>query len=63
MNFTLSIWRQSSPETKGKMVQYQMTDISEDTSLLEMLDMLNEELTLSGDEPVAFDSDCREGIC
>ena len=45
------------------MVQYQMTDISEDTSLLEMLDMLNEELTLSGDEPVAFDSDCREGIC
>ena len=63
MDFTLRIWRQSSPETKGKMVQYQMTDISEDTSLLEMLDMLNEELTLSGDEPVAFDSDCREGIC
>lgn len=63
MNFILSIWRQASPEAKGKMVKYKMSKVSEETSLLEMLDMLNEKLTLKDEEPVAFDSDCREGIC
>ena len=63
MNVTLSIWRQQSAASQGKMVQYNMSDVTEDTSLLETLDMLNEELTLNGDDPVAFDSDCREGIC
>lgn len=62
MNFTLSIWRQSKG-TSGRMVNYQISDVTEDASLLEMLDMLNEELILKGEDPVAFDSDCREGIC
>lgn len=63
MNITLRIWRQANAQTKGTMVTYQVRDISPDISFLEMLDILNEDLTLRGEEPVAFDSDCREGIC
>lgn len=63
MNITLRVWRQKSPDDKGKMVTYGLEDVSTDMSFLEMLDVLNEQLTLTGDEPVAFDHDCREGIC
>ncbi|MFV8280942.1 succinate dehydrogenase/fumarate reductase iron-sulfur subunit [Christiangramia marina] len=63
MNLTLKIWRQKNAETKGKMTTYQVTDISDDMSFLEMMDVLNEQLIAKGDEPVAFDHDCREGIC
>ncbi|MGC9668675.1 succinate dehydrogenase/fumarate reductase iron-sulfur subunit [Planosporangium sp. 12N6] len=63
MNLTLRVWRQKGPQDKGRMVTYQVTDVSPDMSFLEMLDMLNERLTLEGEEPVAFDHDCREGIC
>ena len=62
MNLTLRIWRQKDPQVKGKMVTYKVSDISPDMSFLEMLDVLNERLILDGDEPVAFDHDCREGI-
>ncbi|WP_431959877.1 succinate dehydrogenase/fumarate reductase iron-sulfur subunit [Actinacidiphila sp. bgisy160] len=63
MNLTLRIWRQPSSGDSGSMVTYRVEDISPDMSFLEMLDVLNEELILAGDEPVAFDHDCREGIC
>lgn len=63
MNLTLKIWRQKSAKDKGKMVDYKITDISPDMSFLEMLDVLNEGLINKGEEPVAFDHDCREGIC
>jgi succinate dehydrogenase / fumarate reductase iron-sulfur subunit len=63
VNITLRVWRQKNADDKGKMVTYGLEDVSEDMSFLEMLDVLNEQLTLSGDEPVAFDHDCREGIC
>ncbi|WP_374968453.1 succinate dehydrogenase/fumarate reductase iron-sulfur subunit [Terrabacter sp. BE26] len=63
MNLTLKIWRQAGPGAKGDMVTYPVTDISEDMSFLEMLDVLNEQLISRGEEPIAFDSDCREGIC
>ncbi|MEY2925121.1 MAG: hypothetical protein RLZZ337_1671 [Bacteroidota bacterium] len=63
MNLKLKIWRQKGPQDKGKMVDYQVSDISEHMSFLEMMDVLNEKLVNSGDEPVAFDHDCREGIC
>lgn len=63
MNLTLKIWRQDGPDTAGELVTYPVTNISEDMSFLEMLDVLNEELTAKGEEPIAFDSDCREGIC
>jgi succinate dehydrogenase / fumarate reductase, iron-sulfur subunit len=63
MSLTLRIWRQKDPSVKGRMVTYQVTDISPDMSFLEMLDVLNEQLILDGDDPVAFDHDCREGIC
>ena len=63
MDLNLNIWRQNSRNDKGKMVKYKVTDISEDSSFLEMLDILNENLINQGDEPVAFDHDCREGIC
>jgi succinate dehydrogenase / fumarate reductase iron-sulfur subunit len=63
MKLTLKIWRQDAPETKGRLVGYQVDDAAEDMSFLELLDVLNEKLILSGDEPVAFDHDCREGIC
>ena len=63
MNLTLHIWRQKGPQDKGKMVQYNVKDISEHMSFLEMMDVLNEGLVAKGEEPVAFDHDCREGIC
>ena len=63
MNLTLKIWRQKRANDKGKMVDYKVSDISEHMSFLEMMDVLNEQLVNSGDEPVAFDHDCREGIC
>jgi len=63
MNLTLKIWRQKGPQDKGRMVDYKVNDISEHMSFLEMMDVLNEQLVNLGDEPVAFDHDCREGIC
>ncbi|MFB4312804.1 succinate dehydrogenase/fumarate reductase iron-sulfur subunit [Actinomadura sp. 21ATH] len=63
MKLTLRVWRQTGPESKGKMVEYKLDDISPDASFLEMLDVLNEKLIAEGEEPVAFDHDCREGIC
>ncbi|RKN42329.1 succinate dehydrogenase/fumarate reductase iron-sulfur subunit [Streptomyces hoynatensis] len=63
MNLTLRIWRQRGPEEPGAMTTYEVADVSPDMSFLEMLDTLNEELILRGEEPVAFDHDCREGIC
>ena len=63
MRLTLHIWRQKSANDLGRMVQYEARNVNPDMSFLEMLDVLNEELTLRGDDPVAFDSDCREGIC
>jgi len=63
MNFLLRVWRQKNHETEGKLVDYEATDISPNTSFLEMLDIVNERLVERGDEPIAFDSDCREGIC
>ena len=63
MNITVRIWRQANHDAKGKMVSYPVNDVSPDMSFLEMLDVLNEQLTVEGQDPVAFDSDCREGIC
>ena len=63
MKLTLKIWRQAGPSTKGELATYQVDDISPDMSFLEMLDVLNERLNAEGTEPIAFDSDCREGIC
>ncbi|MCB0760540.1 MAG: succinate dehydrogenase/fumarate reductase iron-sulfur subunit [Flavobacteriales bacterium] len=63
MNLTLKIYRQDGPNAKGRMETYQVADISEHMSFLEMLDVLNEQLVAKGEEPVAFDHDCREGIC
>lgn len=63
MNITLRVWRQKGRDDEGRMVTYKLTDVSEDMSFLEMLDVLNEKLTLEDEDPVAFDHDCREGIC
>lgn len=63
MNLTLKIWRQDGPRSRGELKTYEVTDISPDMSFLEMLDVLNENLNAKGEEPIAFDSDCREGIC
>lgn len=63
MNLTLKVWRQSGPKDSGRLAEYKVSDISPDMSFLEMLDVLNEQLVNTGDEPVAFDHDCREGIC
>src|ERR1700682_3356163 len=63
MNFKLKIWRQKNRQSRGKLVEYDATDISPNASVLEMLDIVNERLLLRGEEPIAFDSDCREGIC
>jgi succinate dehydrogenase / fumarate reductase iron-sulfur subunit len=63
MNLTLKIWRQQGPSDRGRMVTYRVEGVSPDMSFLEMLDVLNERLILEGDDPVAFDHDCREGIC
>ncbi|MDA0347245.1 MAG: succinate dehydrogenase/fumarate reductase iron-sulfur subunit [Verrucomicrobia bacterium] len=63
MKLTLRIWRQDGANATGKLVDYKMDDVSSDSSFLEMLDLLNEDIIEKGDEPVAFDHDCREGIC
>lgn len=63
MQIKLRIWRQNSASEAGGMAEYEMDDVSPDSSFLEMLDLLNEDLIDRGDEPVAFDHDCREGIC
>jgi succinate dehydrogenase / fumarate reductase iron-sulfur subunit len=63
MDLTLKIWRQADAKDKGKMVDYKVTEISGSMSFLEMMDVLNEQLVNAGDQPVAFDHDCREGIC
>src|SRR5882724_5342218 len=63
MNFTLRVWRQKSASDAGGMVEYPAANIIADMSFLEMLDVVNEGLIAKGEEPIAFDSDCREGIC
>ena len=63
MQLTLKIWRQENADSKGKIVSYEISDVSPDMSFLEMMDVLNEELMIKGIDPVAFDHDCREGIC
>ena len=63
LNLTLKVWRQQDQNDKGRMQTYQVSDISTDSSFLEMMDILNEQLIAEGKEPVAFDHDCREGIC
>jgi succinate dehydrogenase / fumarate reductase, iron-sulfur subunit len=63
MNFTLQVWRQKGPHDSGRLVEYAARDISADMSFLEMLDGVNDGLTERGEEPIAFDHDCREGIC
>src|SRR4029079_15183579 len=63
MNLRLRVWRQAGPGEKGRLVEYNAPDISSDMSFLEMLDVVNERLIENGDDPIAFDHDCREGIC
>ena len=63
INIKLKVWRQAGPKAKGRFETYELSDISTDSSFLEMLDVLNEKLIREGKEPVAFDHDCREGIC
>jgi succinate dehydrogenase / fumarate reductase iron-sulfur subunit len=63
MNLTLHVWRQKHTHEQGRMVRYEANDISPDMSFLEMLDVVNEGLIARGEEPIAFDHDCREGIC
>jgi succinate dehydrogenase / fumarate reductase, iron-sulfur subunit len=63
VNLTLRVWRQHGPTDKGRMIRYEVSDVTADMSFLEVLDLLNERLILEGADPVAFDHDCREGIC
>ena len=63
INLTLKVWRQKGLKDRGKLETYDTPNISTDMSFLEMLDVVNEQLTLTGQEPIAFDHDCREGIC
>jgi succinate dehydrogenase / fumarate reductase iron-sulfur subunit len=63
MKFTLKVWRQKGPAEKGRFVTYQAQDVSPDMSFLEMLDVVNHQLIQKGEEPIAFEYDCREGIC
>ena len=63
MRIILHVWRQRNANDKGRMVRYEVPDVNQEMSFLEMLDVLNEALTVKGEEPVAFDHDCREGIC
>jgi succinate dehydrogenase / fumarate reductase, iron-sulfur subunit len=63
MNIKLRIWRQANAQAEGKLVEYQLNDVSANMSFLEMMDVLNEQLISKGETPVAFDHDCREGIC
>jgi len=63
MDLTLKVWRQAGPNAPGKLAEYKATHVSAEMSFLEMLDVVNEELTAKGESPIAFDHDCREGIC
>jgi succinate dehydrogenase / fumarate reductase iron-sulfur subunit len=63
VNLTLHVWRQKNARAAGRFVTYRATNVSPDSSFLEMLDVVNEELIAKGDDPIAFDHDCREGIC
>ena len=63
MNLTLKVWRQADANAKGKMETYKIDEVSPDMSFLEMMDVLNEQLMVKGIDPIAFDHDCREGIC
>lgn len=63
LNLTLKVWRQKGPDSRGRLETYNARDISTDMSFLEMIDVINEQLTIEGKEPIAFDHDCREGIC
>ena len=63
MKLSLHVWRQPAPAAQGRFVRYEVTDVSPDMSFLEVLDVLNEELIHGGEAPIAFDHDCREGIC
>src|SRR6187401_3581799 len=63
MKLILHVWRQKSPTHAGQMVRYEHNQVNPDMSFLELLDVLNEQLIARGEEPVAFDHDCREGIC
>jgi len=63
MRIILHIWRQRNASEKGRMVRYELPNVNQEMSFLEMLDVLNEDLTAKGEDPVAFDHDCREGIC
>jgi succinate dehydrogenase / fumarate reductase iron-sulfur subunit len=63
VRITVRVWRQDGPDAEGRMVPYEVDDVSEHMSFLEMLDVLNERLTMQGEEPITFDHDCREGIC
>src|SRR5438034_10058508 len=63
MRVTLHVWRQKNARSEGKLVTYQVPQVDPDTSFLEMLDVVNEELVGRGEEPIAFEHDCREGIC
>ena len=63
MNLTLKVWRQKGPSDPGRFVTYEARNVNEHMSFLEMLDVVNEELIARGEDPIAFDSDCREGIC
>jgi len=63
MNLKLHVWRQKGPKDKGRFETYDATDVLEDMSFLEMLDVVNDGLEAEGREPIAFESDCREGIC
>src|SRR5712675_3562100 len=63
MNLTLKVWRQKNAQSKGHFESYKVEDISSEMSFLEMIDVLNERLVREGQEPIAFDHDCREGIC
>ncbi len=63
MKLTLNVWRQTGPNAPGKMVRYDLPNVNEDMSFLEMLDVLNETIIVKGEEPITFEHDCREGIC
>jgi succinate dehydrogenase / fumarate reductase iron-sulfur subunit len=63
VRLTLRVWRQAGPAAKGRLVSYEVADATGDMSLLELLDLVNERLTVAGGDPIAFDHDCREGIC
>ena len=63
MKLQLKVWRQSGPSAEGRLVDYTVEDVNPDMSFLEMIDVLNQDLIKKGDTPIAFDHDCREGIC